>query len=135
MRSEKQEKMREKMREIKESFASDADTMDFIAEAISQSLEIEVFSYNDKITDDFLKVMKAVDEGRVICTDGIADKLSLNRDYVELIQYLLCNNDHAEYGTSPRCCWLTEKGENLLMLLREFEHEKRKAEAKSAGVG
>ena len=128
VRSEKQEKMRE----IKESLPPDADTMDFIAEAISQSLEIEVFSYNDKITDDFLKVMKAVDEGRRGCTDGIADELSLNRDYVELIQYLLCNNDHAEYGTSPRCCWLTEKGENLLMLLREFEHEKRKAEAKSA---
>lgn len=89
---------------------------------ISQAFKISVFSYNSEVSDDFFNVMDCVEDG---CSNSaIAEKLGLSPNYVELIQYLLCNNGHAEYGTSPRGCWLTDKGIEVyekLKTLRKYE--------------
>lgn len=92
---------------------------------LSRELNIEVFSYSSKVTDEVWAVIKLIhDEHPIHCND-IALRLGLSASYVELIQYLLCNNDNAEYGTSPRGCWLTKKGERLfdaLVILRDSPH-------------
>lgn len=80
---------------------------------ISEAFSIEVFSYNTEVTNEVIAVLKEIKEGRPAYVTEIASKLNLKESHVELIQYLICNNDHAEYGTSPRGCWLTPKGEQL----------------------
>lgn len=80
---------------------------------ISENLKIDVFSYNDEVSDELFGVMKLISEKQAIFNTEIAKKLNLKNSHVELIQYILCNNDHAEYGGSPRGCWLTPKGEEL----------------------
>jgi hypothetical protein len=80
---------------------------------ISEALNIQVFSYNSTVTDEVFGVMKCIAKDRPAYNTAIARAMKLKESHVELIQYLLCNNDHAEYGTSPRGCWLTEKGEKL----------------------
>ena len=74
-----------------------------VEDLISEALGIQVFSYNDEVTDEVIDVMRAVNSDRRFNTE-IAKDLGLKESHVELIQYLLCNNDHAEYGTSPRGC-------------------------------
>lgn len=91
-------------------------------ELISKALNIEVFSYNSEVTMDVWNVIKLLGEKK----DGyynteISLELKLDPKHVELIQYLICNNGHAEYGTSPRGCWLTEKGFDLYNKLKELE--------------
>ena len=84
-----------------------------IEQLISEALGITAFSYNSVITDEVLGVLGLVASKDMKCAYQIAEELSLKASHVELIQYMLCNNDHGEYGTSPRCMWLTEKGREL----------------------
>jgi hypothetical protein len=84
---------------------------------ISEAFGIEVFSYNKAVTNDVWNVFKIIKEDRPAFVTDIAKRLGLSDSHVELIQYLICNNDHAEYGSSPRGCWLTPKGEALYLKL------------------
>ncbi len=88
------------------------DEYQLLEHLISEALGVQVFSYNSVVTDEFIAVMEKCSEG-AFNTD-IAKDLALKESHVELIQYILCNNDHAEYGGSPRGCWLTGKGRALL---------------------
>lgn len=84
---------------------------------IGDELGIQVYSYNQQVSDELFGVFellaKAKEAREAIYNTEIARQLNLSKSHVELIQYLLCNNDHAEYGTSPRGCWLTDKGLDL----------------------
>lgn len=40
----------------------------------------------------------------------VSEILQLNKTHVELILFMLCGAGFAEYGMSPRGCWLTKKG-------------------------
>lgn len=77
-------------------------------EIVSNAFGIGAFSYNSAVQDDFFNVMKRVAAGKY--NSEIAKDTEMKESHVELIQYLLCNGDHADYGTSPRGCWLTPKG-------------------------
>lgn len=93
--------------------------------AVANAFGLRCFSYNDQITEDFWRVLQEIASWDALqkpapCTLRIAEKLGLDRNYVELIQYIICNNGMAEYGTSPRCCWLTEKGKATFEHLKEI---------------
>ena len=88
---------------------------------ISKAFNIDVFSYNSEVTDNIWSVLKFIVENRPAYNTDIAEKLNLSTAHVELIQYLLCNNDNAEYGTSPRGCWMTEKGIIVFRKLRDLK--------------
>lgn len=68
--------------------------------------------YNSSVDNDIRAVLKSMRPG-YIYNDDIAIATGLSRTHVELIQYLLCNAELADYGTSPRGCWLTPEGEKL----------------------
>ena len=88
---------------------------------LSEALELQVFSYNSAVTNEVWVVLMAIASSpEVVCSDQIAAATHMSPTHVELIQYLICNNDYAEYGTSPRCCWLTEKGKKLYQELLEL---------------
>jgi len=92
---------------------------------VTEAFKIDVFSYNSKVTDEFWSVLdligKAKEAGDSIFNTDLAKQTGLTESHVELIQYLLCNNDHAEYGSSPRGCWLTSKGLNIYRRLKELK--------------
>jgi len=72
--------------------------------------------YNGEIDLEILEVMRLLKKKRPIyCTD-VAKELGLKPTHVELINYILATLGLAEYGTSPRGCWLTEKGEEYLKI-------------------
>jgi Mn-dependent DtxR family transcriptional regulator len=75
--------------------------------------------YNSSVDDIIVKVMECIKTDRPIYVTDIADKLKLQDDFVELIQYIICSLDYAEYGTSPRGCWLTNKGEKMLDIFKQ----------------
>jgi Mn-dependent DtxR family transcriptional regulator len=79
---------------------------------------IECGGYNSQIDEDIIRVMETIATEYSYVTD-IADKLHLQDSYVELIQYIICSLDYAEYGTSPRGCWLTDKGTEMLKMFQE----------------
>lgn len=83
---------------------------------VSNAFRISAFSYNSVVSDDFFHVLSGVSEGRY--NSDIAKATGLSESHVELIQYLLCNGDHADYGTSPRGCWLTDKGKAVFEQLK-----------------
>lgn len=99
-------------------------TMDKCDRLISDALGIEVYSYNQQVSLELWGVLEllanAKEKGESIYNTEIANELRLTPSHVELIQYLLCNNDHAEYGTSPRGCWLTDKGLDLYRRAKEL---------------
>lgn len=72
--------------------------------------------YNSAIDNDIISIMKSIRDDEDKWYQVIAKKLNLREEYVELIQYILCTLDYAEYGTSPRGCWLTDKGNEMLEL-------------------
>lgn len=84
---------------------------DVFEAAIGHHFCMEVFSYNSEVTDAFWSTLELVARDR-LCALEIARVNGLDVVFVEFILYVICNNNQAEYGTSPRCCWLTEKGEN-----------------------
>ena len=75
---------------------------------------IKCGGYNSEVDDDIINVMRVIRDDRPAFYTDIAEKLQMKPPHVELIQYILCSMDFAEYGTSPRGCWLTEKGEKML---------------------
>lgn len=83
--------------------------------------KIHCGGYNGEVDEDIIKVMSAINElnPQPPSTTMISAYLSINRNYIELIQYIICTMDYAEYGTSPRCCWLTDKGKEMLKLFKE----------------
>lgn len=91
---------------------------------ISRAFNIQVFSYNGKVTSEFWSVLRLMgsskDLDQAIFNTEIAEATGLTESHVELIQYLICNNDHADYGTSPRGCWLTEKGFDVYRELKNI---------------
>lgn len=91
---------------------------------IGDELGIQVYSYNQQVSDDLFGVLellaKAKEAHEALYNTDIARQLQLSESHVELIQYLICNNDHAEYGTSPRGCWLTDKGLDLYRRAKEL---------------
>jgi len=90
-------------------------------DTLGEALGIIAFSYNDTVTQEVWDVLTTISEATIPpCSEDIAKSLDLSPTHVELIQYLICNNDNAEYGVSPRCCWLTEKGQKLVKELRNL---------------
>jgi len=64
--------------------------------------------YNMRIDHDALAVLKGIVAGKF--NSDIAKELDLPEQYVELLQTLFCSADWAEYGTSPRGCWIIPYG-------------------------
>lgn len=89
---------------------------------ISDALNIDFFSYNSEVTDQVWGVIRLMGEAREkndsIFNTEIAKQLGITEAHAELIQYLVCNNDNADYGTSPRGAWLTDKGFELYKTLK-----------------
>lgn len=71
-------------------------------------------SYDSAVDLDVLNVLgelyKARKNDEAIFYTKISKNLNMAETHVELIQFILCGADFAEYGTSPRGCWLTDKG-------------------------
>ena len=66
--------------------------------------------YNSDVDDMIIERMEKIQEDE----DSFADN-----KFDELINYILCSMNYAEYGTSPSGCWLTEKGEEMLKVFKE----------------
>jgi len=79
--------------------------------------------YSSEVDDDIILVMETIKQQRAIYVTDIADKLNIQRNYVALIQYIICSLDYAEYGTSPRGCWLTEEGEKILEVFKNRQKD------------
>lgn len=99
-----------------------ASAIDAVSLLISDALGIVVFSYNDEVTYQVIEVVLrlAAPNEELLCCDDIAMHVGIDPTHVELIQYLICDKNLAEYGTSPRCCWLTPKGEEMKKMIREL---------------
>lgn len=91
---------------------------------MARSLSVPYLVYNSAVNDDIYNVMRMLyisrRTGPTYYTDT-AKTLKLQYDYVELIHYILCTNDHGEYGTSPRGLWLTPKGVSLYKRLKRIK--------------
>lgn len=108
------------MSDVRSWWTEETEPWEKQADVLSEALGIQVLSYNSEITDAIVGVMKLARRPNPAYNTDIARKLDLAPNYVELIQYLICQNDHAEYGVSPRGIWLTDKGEKLLEQLLSF---------------
>lgn len=86
--------------------------------------ETFAIGYSETVVEDFYNVLKMKMQDGVICYDAIAEKLNLSESYVHLISELMANADVLEYGTSPRCGWLTDKGKELYRLATEYRDKK-----------
>lgn len=80
-------------------------------------------TYDGAIDLDVLRVARIIREKRPIFYTEIAKELEIQDRYVQLIQYLLCGVNLAEYGTSPRGCWLTKQGEQWLENFEPYYQE------------
>ena len=76
-----------------------------------------MFTYNKELDKDIWLVMEHLNEGLYLTE--ISSKTQLSEKYIELIQHVLCREYLADYGTSPRGCWLSKKGEIYLDKFRE----------------
>jgi hypothetical protein len=76
--------------------------------------KLSCVGYNGAIDHDALGVLRGIAAGK-FC-DDIATELNLPRQYVELLQSIFCSVGWADYGTSPRGCWIDpdHKGEELI---------------------
>lgn len=90
------------------------------------TLKVAYGGYNSAVDLDVLNVMEEVRYGRPAFNTDIAKKFGLSEAHVELIQYLICSAELAEYGTSPRGCWLTKEGEAFLERMKPY-HDLLKA--------
>lgn len=92
---------------------------------MSDGLGIRYLGYNSSINDDIYNVMRLSSIGHrgalSSFSTNIAKRLSISENYVELIKYLLCQEDNADYGTSPRGAWLTPKGKDLYLRLKKLK--------------
>lgn len=76
------------------------------------ALKVPLGGYNSEVNNDILKVMCLIQLGKF--NTDISQETGMTKAHVELIQYILCSADLADYGTSPRGCWLTKEGKELL---------------------
>lgn len=83
-----------------------SDDWDFWTDEVKS---LHCVGYNSKIDYDALAVLEGI-QFKEYCTE-IATKTGLPAEYVELLQSIFCSAGWAEYGTSPRGCWLTKSGE------------------------
>jgi len=81
-------------------------------------LGIECGGYDDQIDQDILKVLNILNTKQTYVTD-LAKQMEVSATYIELIQYIICSAELAEYGSSPRGCWITEFGSFVLKSLNE----------------
>ena len=72
-------------------------------------------TYNGQVYNELWDVITGV--ANVEFNSSIAESLNLSKTHVELIQYLLCDKELADYGTSPRGCFLTAIGRSLYDLM------------------
>jgi len=79
---------------------------------------LDCFGYCGDINDDILNVIKTLNSEHLFVTE-LAKKLNLGQKYVELIQYAICHADLADYGGSPRGCWLTPWGKWVINKIQE----------------
>lgn len=66
--------------------------------------ELHCVGYNSQIDEDMLAVLKGIAAKKF--NSDIAAELGLPEQYVELMQSIFCSVGWAEYGTSPRGCWI-----------------------------
>jgi len=91
--------------------------------ALWKVLNIQCGGYNGAIDEDILKVLSILNTEQTF-VDDIAKQMSKDESYIELIQYLICSAELAEYGGSPRGCWLTDYGKFVTKKLSETIKEK-----------
>jgi hypothetical protein len=98
-------------------------------DVLGEALYLPVFGYNSAVSDNIFNILEYLcignREDRFVT--GLAKRFDLTPEHVELIQYLLCGADLCDYGTSPRGCFITDKGRELyskLKTLREEEEDK-----------
>jgi hypothetical protein len=75
------------------------------------------FTYNQDIDEDIIKVLSFYLDDNNDFMDGVKNKFGFDLKYIELIQTLLCSYNFLEYGTSPRCPWITKEGKEFLTKL------------------
>ena len=68
-------------------------------------------TYNGQVYNEILSVVELIADSKF--NSEIAKITGLTPSHVELIQYALCGRNLADYGTSPRGCWLTPIGRSL----------------------
>ena len=81
-----------------------SDEMDLDAFDPWEGLGLPLGPYNGAVEHDVLVVLEGILAGKFM-TD-IASETGLTEGHVELIQYMLCDADVCDYGTSPRGCWV-----------------------------
>lgn len=72
--------------------------------------------YASEVDDAIIAVMQLIRDKMPIFYTDICKITGFQSEFVQLIQYILSTLDYAEYGTSPKGCWLTAKGEKMLKL-------------------
>lgn len=91
-------------------------------------------TYNGKIDFDMISILRQLETEHRYYTE-VADTLSLNHDYVELILHVLSHYDLVEYGTSPRGSWITDKGRDYLKFIDSDDKLEWLAENKKYNQG
>ncbi len=94
---------------------------------MADSLGVPYMCYNFAVNEDVFTVMRFSSigyRGKLSpFTSDIAKRTGMQENYIELIKYILCTNDHAEYGSSPRGAWLTKKGTTLYKQLKKLRKQ------------
>lgn len=75
---------------------------------------IKCGGYSSDVDCAIVEVMRDIKDNRPAYLTDIHKRTQHSIILVQLIQYIICSMDYAEYGTSPRGCWLTTKGESML---------------------
>lgn len=92
----------------------EADEWDFWDDAA----KLSCVSYNSQIDNDALAVLKGIAAGKF--NDDIARELGFPEQYVELLQSIFCSVGWADYGTSPRGCFIASD-HDAAKLIGKFE--------------
>jgi hypothetical protein len=75
--------------------------------------------YNSAIFNEVYNIISLINQN--YNNSQIATTLKLHPNHVELIQYLLCDKALADYGTSPRTCWLSNSGKAIFNLMERYK--------------
>ncbi len=78
--------------------------------------------YSSEVDDAIIKVMQLIRDKRLIFYSDICKITGFQSEFVQLVQYILSTMDYAEYGTSPRGCWLTPTGEKMLKVFESRQN-------------
>lgn len=83
-----------------------------------KTAKLSCVGYSQAIDEDALAVLRGI-AARKFC-DVIAAEQNLPRQYVEMLQSIFCSVGWADYGTSPRGCWIDCR-HNAEELISAFE--------------